>query len=59
MIGSLLSYGLGYSHNESLSSWKLIFLVIGLLNVVWGFVFVKAHSYEIGFMLLMLIYSNT
>ncbi|KAL4975686.1 major facilitator superfamily domain-containing protein [Aspergillus desertorum] len=32
MVGALLGFGLGHVHNTSLESWKLIFLVIGLLN---------------------------
>ncbi|TAQ83241.1 hypothetical protein B7494_g8433 [Chlorociboria aeruginascens] len=39
MIGALLGYGLGHASTSSLKSWQLIFLVIGLLNLVWCFVF--------------------
>ena len=39
MVGALLGYGLGHAENTSLKSWKLIFLVIGLLNFVWCWVF--------------------
>ncbi|KAI9038682.1 putative MFS allantoate transporter [Aspergillus affinis] len=36
MVGALLGFGLGHSHNTSLKSWQLIFLTIGLLNFVTG-----------------------
>ncbi|KAE8151023.1 major facilitator superfamily domain-containing protein [Aspergillus avenaceus] len=36
MVGALLGFGLGHSHNTSLHSWQLIFLTIGLLNFVMG-----------------------
>lgn len=39
MVGALIGYGLGHATNTSLKSWQLIFLVIGLLNFVWAFVF--------------------
>ncbi|SCU81858.1 LADA_0C01486g1_1 [Lachancea dasiensis] len=39
MVGALLAYGLGHSTSTSLKPWKLIFLVIGLINLVWAFVF--------------------
>lgn len=39
MVGALLSYGLGHATGSSLKPWKLIFLVIGLMNFVWAFVF--------------------
>ncbi|EMG49942.1 hypothetical protein SBY92_001136 [Candida maltosa Xu316] len=39
MVGSLLSFGLGHATNTSLKEWKLIYLVIGLINFVWCFVF--------------------
>ncbi|KAJ5091355.1 hypothetical protein NUU61_006225 [Penicillium alfredii] len=39
MIGALLGFGLGHSHNTVLHSWQLIFLTIGLLNFVTGNVF--------------------
>ncbi|KAL4751120.1 hypothetical protein BDW72DRAFT_203360 [Aspergillus terricola var. indicus] len=39
MVGALLGFGLGHVHNTSLESWKLIFLVIGLLNFVTGMLF--------------------
>lgn len=34
MVGALLGFGLGHTHNTSLRSWQLIFLTIGLLNFV-------------------------
>lgn len=40
IVGALLGYGLGHSTNASIKSWKLIFLVIGLLNLVWSVVFI-------------------
>ncbi|KAF2113930.1 allantoin permease [Lophiotrema nucula] len=39
MVGALLGYGLGHVNNAKISSWQLIFLVIGLLNFVWSFMF--------------------
>lgn len=40
MVGALLGYGLGHATNASVKPWKLIFLVIGLLNLVWAVVFI-------------------
>lgn len=39
VVGALLGFGLGHAHNAKLESWKLIFLVIGLLNFVWAIIF--------------------
>ncbi|KAJ6001316.1 hypothetical protein N7522_006543 [Penicillium canescens] len=39
MVGALLGFGLGHSHNTTLHSWQLIFLTIGLMNFVTGCVF--------------------
>ncbi|KAL2820720.1 major facilitator superfamily domain-containing protein [Aspergillus granulosus] len=39
MVGALLGFGLGHVHNTSLKSWQLIFLVIGLLNLITGVLF--------------------
>ncbi|KAF2030864.1 allantoin permease [Setomelanomma holmii] len=39
MIGALLGYGLGHAHSSHIKTWQLIFLVIGLLNFVWAWVF--------------------
>ncbi|KAJ5161810.1 hypothetical protein N7492_007202 [Penicillium capsulatum] len=39
MVGALLGFGLGHSHNTHLHSWQLIFLTIGLLNLVCGCIF--------------------
>ncbi|CEP61465.1 uncharacterized protein LALA0_S03e03466g [Lachancea lanzarotensis] len=39
MVGALLAYGLGHSTNASLKPWKLIFLVIGVINLAWSLVF--------------------
>ncbi|KAF2656466.1 MFS general substrate transporter [Lophiostoma macrostomum CBS 122681] len=39
MVGALLGYGLGHVSDERIKSWQLIFLVIGLVNFVWGWVF--------------------
>ncbi|KAK7192125.1 MFS general substrate transporter [Paraphaeosphaeria sporulosa] len=39
MVGALLGYGLGHAHGTSLKTWQLIFLVIGLINFVWSWVF--------------------
>ncbi|KAL5114366.1 hypothetical protein ACEQ8H_007756 [Pleosporales sp. CAS-2024a] len=39
MVGALLGYGLGHAHSAHIKTWQLIFLVIGLVNFVWGWVF--------------------
>lgn len=39
IVGALLGFGLGHTHDGALPSWKLIFLTIGLLNFVSGVVF--------------------
>ncbi|CDH13195.1 related to permease of the major facilitator superfamily [Zygosaccharomyces bailii ISA1307] len=39
IVGALLAYGLGHATKSSLKPWKLIFLVIGLINFVWAFLF--------------------
>jgi hypothetical protein len=39
MVGSLLGYALGHATETELKTWQLIFMVIGLLNFVWSFVF--------------------
>ncbi|KAL4871245.1 hypothetical protein BDV12DRAFT_206806 [Aspergillus spectabilis] len=39
MVGALLGFGLGHVHNTSLKSWQLIFLAIGLMNLVTGIIF--------------------
>lgn len=38
MVGALLGYGLGHAHSPNIKTWQLIFLVIGLLNFVWAWV---------------------
>lgn len=39
MVGALLGYGLGHAYSPHIKTWQLIFLVIGLLNFVWAWVF--------------------
>ncbi|KAH2273816.1 hypothetical protein KXV44_001967 [Aspergillus fumigatus] len=39
MIGALLSFGVGHSHNTNIHSWQLIFLTIGLMNFATGCLF--------------------
>lgn len=39
MLGALLGFGLGHSHDTQLHSWQLIFLTFGLLNFVCGCIF--------------------
>lgn len=39
MLGALLGFGLGHTHNTHLPSWQLIFFTFGLLNFVCGCVF--------------------
>ncbi|KAK5004714.1 hypothetical protein LTR28_008560, partial [Elasticomyces elasticus] len=45
MVGALLGYGLGHAHGTALKSWQLIFLVIGVLNFVWGWIFVSPDTF--------------
>ncbi|KAI6088691.1 MFS general substrate transporter [Hypoxylon rubiginosum] len=40
ILGALLSYGSGMADGLSISQWKLIFLIVGALTFVWGFVIV-------------------
>ncbi|KAL8288249.1 hypothetical protein RB597_000373 [Gaeumannomyces tritici] len=37
-VGSLAIFGIGHIHG-SLSSWRYIFLILGSVTVMWGFVF--------------------
>lgn len=39
MLGALLSWGLGHATHSKLVPWKLIFLTIGLMNLVWSVIF--------------------
>ncbi|GMF05052.1 unnamed protein product [Ambrosiozyma monospora] len=39
MVGALLAWGLGHATQSSLKPWRLIYLVIGLLNLVSGTIF--------------------
>lgn len=39
MVGALFGYGLGHAHSSAIKTWQLIFLVIGLVNFVWSWVF--------------------
>lgn len=39
IVGALLAYGLGHATHSALKPWKLIFLVIGLINFAWAFLF--------------------
>ncbi|KAF2019797.1 allantoin permease [Aaosphaeria arxii CBS 175.79] len=39
MVGALLGFGLGHVESSTIKSWQLIFLVIGLINFVWSWVF--------------------
>ncbi|EPX70424.1 membrane transporter [Schizosaccharomyces octosporus yFS286] len=43
IVGSILSYGLGHIH-QKISSWRYIFIVIGLLSLVWGLIFIFIPS---------------
>ncbi|KAK4985261.1 hypothetical protein LTR50_006065 [Elasticomyces elasticus] len=45
MVGALLGYGLGHAHGTAVKSWQLIFLVIGVLNFVWGWIFVSPDTF--------------
>ncbi|KAJ5167242.1 uncharacterized protein N7482_006023 [Penicillium canariense] len=50
MVGALLGFGLGHSHNTTLHSWQLIFLTIGLLNfrVAENMIGVKNRQIKLG-----------
>ncbi|KAF1915901.1 major facilitator superfamily domain-containing protein [Ampelomyces quisqualis] len=39
MLGALLGYALGHAHSPVIKTWQLIFLVIGLVNFAWAWVF--------------------
>jgi hypothetical protein len=39
MVGAILGWGLGHANSPHIKTWQLIFLVIGLLNFVWAWVF--------------------
>lgn len=55
MVGALLGYGLGHVDDAAIPSWKLIFLVIGLMNFVWSIVFVSAQIGRIETAMLIII----
>ncbi|KEF54402.1 uncharacterized protein A1O9_09568 [Exophiala aquamarina CBS 119918] len=40
ILGALLAYGAGHADNLAVSSWKLIYLIVGALTFVWGFVII-------------------
>lgn len=40
MLGALLGFALGHATESSIKPWKLIFMVIGLLNFAWSIVFI-------------------
>lgn len=40
MVGALLGYGLGHATDSAIKPWKLIFLVIGLMNFAWSIIFI-------------------
>lgn len=40
IIGALLSYGLGHVTNVTIANWRLIFIVVGAMTIVWGFVII-------------------
>ena len=46
MVGALLGFGLGHVNDAAIASWKLIFLVIGLINFVWAWIFVS-HAFSL------------
>ncbi|PVH14739.1 uncharacterized protein CXQ87_005015 [Candidozyma duobushaemuli] len=39
ILGGLLGFGLGHVNSAAVASWKLIFMVIGLINFVWSIIF--------------------
>ncbi|GAD97578.1 major Facilitator Superfamily protein [Paecilomyces variotii No. 5] len=38
ILGALLSWGLGKADHTAVASWKLIYLVVGALTIIWGVV---------------------
>jgi hypothetical protein len=40
-LGALIAYGLGHASSTAIASWQLIFVVIGAINFVWSFLFVR------------------
>ena len=38
IIGGLLSYGIGRIHANNLAPWKWLFIVIGLISLIWSIV---------------------
>lgn len=38
-VGVLVAYGIGHITTGSLSTWKYIFLILGAVTFLWGFVF--------------------
>ncbi|KNG89671.1 hypothetical protein ANOM_002334 [Aspergillus nomiae NRRL 13137] len=38
ILGSLLAYGTGTTEGLTIANWKLIFLIVGALTLLWGFV---------------------
>lgn len=38
-VGVLIAYGIGHITTGSLSAWKYIFLILGAVTFLWGFVF--------------------
>ncbi|KAI1380383.1 MFS general substrate transporter [Hypoxylon crocopeplum] len=40
ILGALLAYGSGMADGLSIAQWKLIFLIVGALTFVWGFVII-------------------
>lgn len=42
--GSLIAFSLGHVHSTAITSWQLIFLVIGGANICWSMLFVSLPS---------------
>ncbi|THC94685.1 hypothetical protein EYZ11_005830 [Aspergillus tanneri] len=38
ILGSLLAYGTGMAEGLTIPNWKLIYLIVGILTIAWGFV---------------------
>ncbi|KAG8737656.1 hypothetical protein FRC10_007961 [Ceratobasidium sp. 414] len=36
MVGGLLSYGVSHIKNPNIKSWQVLFMVLGLVTVLWG-----------------------
>ncbi|CAI6093136.1 unnamed protein product [Clonostachys chloroleuca] len=38
IVGALLAYGAGHATGLTIPQWKLIYLIVGVMTILWGFV---------------------